>query len=129
MKIFIDTNVIVSGLLAKGLCTEILEDIVYSHTPFVSAFIIQECEYVFSKKFKLSKETTKTLLTVVDTHFVQSETSSIIQDICRDKNDNQVLADALLAKADIILSGDKDLLSLETYETIKIISPKKYWKM
>jgi predicted nucleic acid-binding protein len=41
----------------------------------------------------------------------------------------QIFADALTNKVDVILSGDKDLLSMERYKGIKIIGPKDYWKL
>jgi putative PIN family toxin of toxin-antitoxin system len=44
-----------------------------------------------------------------------------IQPICRDPNDDQVLACAKAARADLIVSGDKDLLVLQNYGLIQIV--------
>ncbi|MBI2470797.1 MAG: hypothetical protein HYV59_06090 [Planctomycetes bacterium] len=41
-------------------------------------------------------------------------------------NDNMVVACALKAQADYIITRDNDLLSLENYEDIKIITPEKF---
>ena len=41
----------------------------------------------------------------------------------------QIFADALINKVDVILSGDKDLLTIGQYEGIRIIGPKDYWKL
>lgn len=129
MKILIDTNVIVSGLIAKGVCFEILEDLVYSHTPIVTPFVLIECQEVLLHKFYLSPATVKSLLHVLERYFKKGESSTKPLKVCRDPDDNQILADALINKVDIILSGDKDLLSLERYEGIRMIAPKDYWKV
>jgi putative PIN family toxin of toxin-antitoxin system len=42
--------------------------------------------------------------------------------ICRDPDDDKVLALALAAQADIIISGDDDLLTLGTYQAIRILT-------
>jgi predicted nucleic acid-binding protein len=49
--------------------------------------------------------------------------------ICRDPNDNMVVECAALAKAEFIVSGDKDLLSLAVYEQIRILSPAEYIRL
>ncbi len=130
MKIFlVDTNVVVSGLIAKGICFEILEDLIYSHTPLITPYIFAECQDVLLNKFHLSKPAIKSLLGVVDRHFKKAVSSTKLLNVCRDPNDNQILADALINKVDIILTGDKDLLTIEVYQGIRIISPKDYWKI
>ena len=45
------------------------------------------------------------------------------QPVCRDPDDDQVLALAIAAKVDHIVSGDKDLLSLSSFQGIPIIPP------
>jgi len=129
MRILVDTNVIVSGLIAKGTCFEILEDLVYFHTPIITPYVLAECQKVLLHKFDLSKTTVKSLLHVMERYFKKGENSTKLLNVCRDPDDNQIFADALINKVDIILSGDKDLLLIEKYEQIRIVSPKDYWKL
>ena len=129
MRILVDTNVIVSGLIAKGACFEILEDLVYSHTPIITPYVLTECQDVLLHKFNLSRTTVKLLLNVLERYFKKGENSTKLINVGRDADDNQIFADALINKVDIILSGDKDLLSVERYEGIRIIGPKDYWKL
>ncbi len=129
MRILVDTNVIISGLIAKGACFEILEDLVYTHTPLITPYVLAECQEVLLHKFHLSKITVKSLIHVMERYFKKGESSIKPLNVCRDPDDNQIFADALINKVDIILSGDKDLLSMEEYEGIRIIAPKDYWKL
>ena len=46
--------------------------------------------------------------------------------VCRDPNDDMVLECAVLSRAKTIISGDKDLLALRTYQEIRIVTPAQY---
>jgi uncharacterized protein len=47
--------------------------------------------------------------------------------VSRDKDDDNVLAAALFVRVDCIVTGDKDLLTIEKYKKVKIISPRDFW--
>jgi uncharacterized protein len=46
--------------------------------------------------------------------------------VCRDETDDVVLATAVAAEADAIVTGDQDLLVLGSYEGIDIVSPRSF---
>lgn len=48
--------------------------------------------------------------------------------VCRDPGDNMFLECAALAKADLLVAGDKDLLTLASYEGTRIVTPSEYVK-
>lgn len=51
------------------------------------------------------------------------EPPSLAQPVCRDPDDDEVLALALAARVDLIVSGDGDLLVLQAFEGIPIVTP------
>ncbi|MGD0820219.1 MAG: putative toxin-antitoxin system toxin component, PIN family [Desulfomonilia bacterium] len=55
-----------------------------------------------------------------------SDIKEKINGVCRDPNDDMFLAVAVNAKAAFLVTGDKDLLELRKYKSIKIVSPQKY---
>ena len=61
-----------------------------------------------------------------------SQLATIIQDIslsypeCRDPDDTIYLSAADIAKAEVLVSGDKDLLVLDSYKAVKIITPSEF---
>lgn len=49
-----------------------------------------------------------------------------VSGVCRDPKDDFILECAAKANADLIVTGDKDLLSLNSFGTIKIVTPRQY---
>jgi predicted nucleic acid-binding protein len=49
--------------------------------------------------------------------------------VCRDADDDMVLATAVAGQAEVIVSGDADLLTLGAYEGIRILSPRQFVEM
>jgi predicted nucleic acid-binding protein len=51
---------------------------------------------------------------------------SVTITICRDPDDNRILETAIIGDCECIVSGDKDLLSLEHYHKIRILKPAEF---
>ena len=49
--------------------------------------------------------------------------------VCRDPKDNRFLEAALAGRADVIVSGDQDLLVLQPFEGIPIVKPAEFLDM
>ena len=135
LKVVADTSTIISGLLWKGNESKLLQEAEEENIRlFISKEILEEIEQVINydqlQKYIAESELTKEqLLEKVNSlcHIVFGEKLNI--DICRDKRDNKIIECAVHAKADFIVSGDKDILSLKEYEKIKIISTNEILKI
>lgn len=52
--------------------------------------------------------------------------SRALRGVCRDPKDDMILECAINSRADLIITGDKDLLVLRAYQGIRIVSPREY---
>jgi uncharacterized protein len=52
-----------------------------------------------------------------------------VQGVCRDPNDDHLLECAQKSEAALIVTGDRDLLSLEFFGGRGIITPREYIKL
>ena len=127
MKIVLDTNVLIAAFISHGACNELFEHCIRYHEIIASKFILTEFSEKSISKFNFSKyEATKS------TQLLLSRLTIVIPKklekvICRDPEDDFILATALQGKCQCIISGDDDLLVLKKYKGINIISPQGFW--
>lgn len=128
MRIGADSNVVVSAFLWGGTPNAILYAARAQRiTLYTSAPLIAELEDVLSRaklaqRFAAIHSTPAALL---DRYLALARfvTPAILANpIARDPDDDQVIATAITARADLIVSGDRDLLDLGDFQNIRIIS-------
>lgn len=129
MRILFDTNVMVSAIITRGLSFDVIKDSVYKHEVFYTDYLLKETQEVLTTKFSLSGKIIENTASLMKKYFIKGKTSHMVDKICRDPDDDQILADAIANKIEILISADKDLLVLKKYKGIKIILPKDYWKL
>lgn len=130
MKIFTDTNVLVSAFTARGLCADLLEVILTDHQLMTGEFVLQELERVLITKLNVPVEKVTDTIRFLNKHHVEPIPENPSEIKVRDEDDRWVLESALRANADILVTGDKDLLVLsESITLIKIISPRGFWEI
>lgn len=127
MRIVIDTNVVISGTFFGGPPRRILEAVVEQKAEAcASVAMIDEYQEIVEamidrKQGRLNRNLLAPLiagLTLIDTH-------SSIQ-VCRDPDDDKFIECAVDAQALYIVSGDKDLLVLQAYEGVEIITAAQF---
>lgn len=125
MRVVFDTNVIVAGLVAEGLCREVVETHLPEHTPILADPLWKELLEKLRSKFSLVPEELPLLgLYRRLSEWVQAE--PLPKPVCRDKDDDWVLATAIAGRAEIIVTGDPDLLVLRAHEGIDIVTPRQF---
>lgn len=126
MKIVLDTNVLIAALIARGVCHELLEHGVLQHTLITSDFILNEAQEKLVEKFGYSSELAEEAIGVLRSGMRVVSISRLENPVCRDPDDDNILATAVAGNCDCIITGDKDLLVLKAYEGIDILSPRDF---
>ena len=129
MRIVIDTNVWVSRLLVAGsVAAEALDRALETFEVVVSEPLVEELADVLSREkfdryvsLQDREEFLRRVLQVATTVPVLSEVTD-----CRDPDDNRLLALALDSDSGHILTGDRDLLALDPWRGIAILSPRVF---
>lgn len=129
MKILLDTNVLLAAFMHNGQCYEVFLSVKDCHDVYYTAFLIKELKKILSQKFHYTDTAIRDVLSVIERFLNKGESANEVDKICRDSNDDQLLADAFVNGIDIIITGDKDLLHLNHYKGIKIVSPSSYLKV
>ena len=128
MIVVIDTNVWISALqFAKhrGTPTLALEQAMSEDVIATCNEIDAEIMRILTKKFSWGQDQATSALQAILARGVRVKIRGTVK-VCRDPHDDMFLECATLAKADLLVAGDKDLLSLGVYEGTRIVTPSEY---
>jgi len=125
VKVVFDTNVIVAGIVAEGLCREILETHVPEHNVVLSQVLWDELATTLRGKFGLLAEDLP-ILALYRRHAMWCEPAPLAGPVCDDAEDDWVPATAVAGAVEAIVSGDADLLILKSHAGIEILSPRQF---
>ena len=120
-----DTNVLVAALVAKGLCSEVVTHAIRERSLVTSLVLLDELDDVLRAKFAVTPAV-NTFLKLLRKEIRLVEPLVLAEQVCRDPDDDLVLGTAAAAKADLIVTGDADLLVLVSYGKTAIITPRQY---
>ena len=126
MKILFDTNVLIAALIARGVCHELLEHCVTHHHLYTSDFILHELTEKLTEKFGYSNELAAQAVDLMRSRMTMVASQTLETPVCRDPDDDNILAAALACGCDSTITGDQDLLVLKTHEGINIFSPRDF---
>ena len=132
MRAVVDTNVLVSGLLAPAGSPGAIHaawfraefELVTSGALF-SAFVRVLSYPRIRRRLPLTDDELSDLVSQVRTAAVVVETVQEIA-VVRDPDDNRVLEAAQAGFADYIVTGDRDLLELREFSGIPIVTPAAF---
>ncbi len=128
MKAVLDTNVIISGLNFSGNERQVLDMArLRRYTFYLSPFIVQETVGVLQRKFGWNAERTTAAIQLLLSWAILLEPAVRVSALAREHADDRVLECALEAKADCLVTGDRQhLLPLGTFQGIRIVNARQF---
>lgn len=130
MKVVLDTNVLVSGLIFGGTPGRILSAWADGEVSLViSPEILEEYRRVggeLSKDREHLEEALESLLAVLAVNATIVNAPPLPAPVCEDPDDDMFLAAALAAEARVIISGDKHLLRVSGWQDIAVLKPRQF---
>ena len=129
MKLVLDSSVLIAASISRaGVCAELLEDILTPHELIMSDFIVDEVSRKLREKFAFPKTEIADICRFLRDAARFVEPAKIDPGVCRDPEDVPVLGTAVAAKADLLISVDKDLLTLGSFQGVDTVKPGEFWK-
>jgi uncharacterized protein len=126
MNLVLDTNVLIAAFIAKGSCHTLVAQCLRVHSVVTSEFILNKLREKLTQKFKYSIEDAIAVEVLLRSRVQVILPTPLARNVCRDPDDDMVLATALTGKAICIITGDKDLLTLKKFGSIDILSPSEF---
>jgi len=129
LRAVLDTNVLISGIVWRGAPNDLVEFIRIGTVKLVTSPVLlaELVRVIHRTKFRPTLARSNTNLDEVLAELVRHaeivDSPRLRHPVSRDPDDDAVLALAVAAQADIIISGDADLLILGSYAGISIVTP------
>lgn len=129
MRVFLDTNVLVSAFTARGLSADLMRLVLAEHELLTGEVNLQELRRVLGSRFGASEEQLRDVESQLRDHTIVPRPSSPADMSIPDPDDLWVVASATAGQADMLVTGDRDLLDVTGKRPLPILSPRSAWEM
>lgn len=129
MKVVLDSSVLIAASISRaGVCADLVEDVLTHHELVLSDFIAEELARKPADKFNFPASEIRQLRRFLGGIATTVVPLDLPTDVCRDPTDIPVLGTAVAGNASVLVTVDKDLLTLGQFQGIAIIKPSEFWR-
>ena len=128
MKVYLDTNVLVSAFTARGLCADLVRFLLAEHELLTGEVNLGELRRVLVERFGASAALAASVESQLRDQTIVAQPKTVGGIPVRDADDALVLASALASDASMLVTGDQDLLSMAELVALPIVTPRVAWE-
>jgi len=128
MRVFLDTNVLVSAFASRGLCADLLRYVLVEHDLVVGEVVLTELKRVLSKAIKTPARLVTDIERLLRDHEVVPKPQRHLALDLRDPDDEWIVASAAAGKADALITGDADILQESSRMPVRVYTPRQFWE-
>ena len=128
MRVFLDTNVLVSATATRGLCADLFREVLLSHHLVISRPLLDELSRVLVFKFGAGPEIVQGVLQLLHQETTLAPGGTLPEVELDDADDLVILASALAGSAEVFVTGDKAVQALGCVGKMQILSPRQFWE-
>lgn len=128
MRVFLDTNVLVSAFASRGLCSDLYESVMLRHELITGRNVLGELARALREKIRMSAEQCVERVDAVSRQAVEIVAAPAPLECDADAGDLLVLGEAIAGGAKIFVTGDADLVRLKSVVAMRILTPREFWE-
>lgn len=129
MKVCLDTNVLIAAFATRGLGADVLRTVLAEHDLVIGEVILAELRRVMSTKFKVPADRMESIEAVFAPFPCLPKPKVPGLASIRDPADRWVFATAVDGQADVLVTGDQDLLAVREESPLLILEPRAFWDL
>jgi putative PIN family toxin of toxin-antitoxin system len=129
VKVYLDTNVLVSAFATRGLCADILHAVMAEHQLIVGDAVLAEVRRVLRQKIRLQPAAVSEVEALLRQQGLIVTAAPPLTIKMRDADDLAILSEAVAGGADVLVTGDRDLLDIAAKAPLPIVTPRGLWEL
>jgi uncharacterized protein len=129
VRIFLDTNVLVSAFASRGLSADLLEVVTIEHELVTGRGVLKELERVLRIKLKVPASRCAEVVELIASEAVLVVDEGAAVECDADEDDKLILGEALAGDAEVFVTGDADIVALKTMGSMQIVTPRQLWDL
>jgi putative PIN family toxin of toxin-antitoxin system len=129
VRVYLDTNVLVSAFATRGLCADVFRHVLTEHDLLTGEVNLTELRRVLRRRFRVPVPTVAAIEELLRAQEIIPKPRKPFSVPVRDPDDVWVLASAIAGKADVLVTGDNDLLELSGKVPIRILDARGFWQL
>ncbi len=118
-----------AAFATRGLCADVLRTVLAEHELILNDVIMTEFERALTRKLKLPEEQVAVAKAVFGVVKLVPKPQKPSEVPVRDPADRWILASAIAGRAEVLVTGDDDLLSVSSETPLLILSPRAFWEL
>lgn len=129
MKVFFDTNVLVSAFATRGVCADLLTHALLEHELIVGEVVLIELRRTLRDRFKVPPKTLQEIEATLRSSTVVVRPKKHLNLRIADPDDEWIVASAVAGGADVLVTGDAAVLAVAPRSPVRIVSPRAFWEL
>lgn len=128
MKVYFDTNVLVSAFATRGLSADLFELVLIEHDLIAGRNVLRELQRVLRAKIKLPAARCAAILEFVALEALTVVENAVAADCEADEDDRLILGEAVAGGAEAFITGDAAVIALGEVGGMRILTPRQMWE-
>jgi putative PIN family toxin of toxin-antitoxin system len=129
VRVCLDTNVLVAAFATRGLCADVLRTVLAEHDLVIGEVILVELRRVLTTKLKVPAGRLDAVEAVFAPFPVIPKPERPATTAIRDTADRWIVATAVAGNADVLVTGDRDLLEVADQLPVRTLEPRAFWEL
>ena len=127
MRIFFDTNVLVSAFATRGLCADLFSHVLVEHELIVGEVVLVELRRALRDRIKLPRALIDEIDDLLRDAVLVPKPKVYLKLGIPDPDDEWIVASAVAGKADVLVTGDSALLEAARSLPLPVVNPRGLW--
>jgi len=128
MRVLLDMNVLVSAVTTRGLCADIFRAVLPDHELVTCTKVLQEITRILHTKFSVPDSLISEYLELIRQDAILAEAKEAPDVQIKDVDDIEIIGAAISGKADVMVTGDREVQNIKPMRKLRIVSLRAFWE-